>query len=675
MEYNLDIGKLKFPSDFFDGEEREGFYIEPLMKCAWAAQLELLNAIDNICESYNIKYYVAWGTLLGTIRHKGFIPWDDDIDICMHRREYRKFCEAIKNYPQLQLLNIYNVETWGEHVNKVVSDSFFSLDKKHLKQYHGFPFIAGIDIFILDNLPQNKNDANDMKLSWKMISIIFEARDRIARGNFENDSLEELKKAEKDGIKFLKDITHVEFSSENPSNRELLILRDEIAAIACDENSKYLTQLDCYTMRDDYIIEVENYDGIIRLPFENLMVPVPVGYNQLLCLQYGEDYMTPKNNSSGHDYPFYKSFYNKLIEQEQIKETEQQLKKDIEKKSCFYYKNYLKRMENSPVKKLEFEKDYCNRELRQGFVIKPMIKCAWAAQLELLEEIKSICDVLEIKFWADWGTMLGAVRDKGFIPWDDDMDICMMRNDYTRFLKEAPELLDEWYEIKSVYNDPTDDIIKARMINGRHINFEKSFLEKFHGCPYVVGIDIFPIDNITDDEEKLEEQVQALQFILKTSASVPEEPPYDEAVLSLMKQIENQFGIPINYNNRLPHELKKIYDIVCSIYMNEETEEVTSMIDLANGWDFHAKRSWFKETLEMPFENTTIPVPAGYDGLLRIKYGEDYMTPRQVVAHEYPFYKEQTQGLKEIMEKEFGQKLSDEMMEQLIAMKVSENYQ
>ena len=280
MEYNLDIGKLKFSSDFFEGEERDGFYVEPLMKCAWAAQLELLNAIDNICEHYNIEYYVAWGTLLGTIRHKGFIPWDDDIDICMRRQEYRKFCEIVKNYPQLQLLNVYNIDTWGEHVDKVVSDSFFSLDKKHLKQYHGFPFLSGIDIFILDNVPQNKNDANDMKLSWKMISAVLEARDRMAREDFENDSLDELKKAEKDGIKFLKKITNVEFSSENPSNQELLILRDEIAAIACDEKCKYLTQLDCYTVREKYMIPIEYYDGTIRLPFENLMVPVPVGYDE-----------------------------------------------------------------------------------------------------------------------------------------------------------------------------------------------------------------------------------------------------------------------------------------------------------------------------------------------------------------------------------------------------------
>lgn len=304
------------------------------------------------------------------------------------------------------------------------------------------------------------------------------------------------------------------------------------------------------------------------------------------------------------------------------------------------------------------------------FEISPMMKNVWSAQLEVLKEVRRVCEQLHICFYADWGTLLGAVRHHGFIPWDDDMDIGMLRRDYMCFLKEAPAILKKPYEIKSVYSDPTDDIIKARIINGRHMNFERDFLKQFTGCPYVVGIDIFPIDNITENKKNLEEQIQALQFVLKASSSVPSEPPYSDDVMELMNRIEKTFGIQIDYNNRLVHELKKIYDILCSRYMDEETDEVTSMIDLANGWDYHAKRAWYEETIEMPFENTTIPVPVGYDGLLRIKYGDEYMIPRRLVAHDYPFYKEQMLGLKEVMEQEFNQKISDELMEQLIDMKV-----
>ena len=81
----------EFPESYFKGEEKEGFYVEEMMKRAWAAQIEVLELIDRICKEYEIPYFADWGTLLGTIRHKGFIPWDDDIDIVMKRDDYNRF--------------------------------------------------------------------------------------------------------------------------------------------------------------------------------------------------------------------------------------------------------------------------------------------------------------------------------------------------------------------------------------------------------------------------------------------------------------------------------------------------------------------------------------------------------------------------------------------------------
>ncbi len=321
---------------------------------------------------------------------------------------------------------------------------------------------------------------------------------------------------------------------------------------------------------------------------------------------------------------------------------------------------------------LSFDESYFQEETREGFTISEMMKRAWAAQLEVLDEIRRVCEELNIPYFADWGTMLGAVRHQGFIPWDDDLDIGMLRKDYMRFLEEAPKLLDAWFELKSVYHDPEDDIVKARIINGRHISFEPDFLERFHYCPYVVGIDIFPVDNIPSDENALQKLVESLKFLLRVEASIPEEAPYDADVLDLMQQIEGNFHVTIDYNHRLRHEVKKVFDIVSASYAGEETQEVSCMLALAAGWDwYHCDREWYREYIQMPFENTTIPVPVGYDGILKCNYGEDYMIPKNVgSSHDYPFYKEQMQGLKEVMEQEFQTTLSDDMMEMLIHMKV-----
>ena len=78
---------MEFPASYFQGEYREGFYVAPMMKRAWAAQMEVLLLFDEICDTYGLKWYIAYGTLLGAVRHKGFIPWDDDIDIWMFRED------------------------------------------------------------------------------------------------------------------------------------------------------------------------------------------------------------------------------------------------------------------------------------------------------------------------------------------------------------------------------------------------------------------------------------------------------------------------------------------------------------------------------------------------------------------------------------------------------------
>ena len=88
---------LEFPNGWFDEEGRCGFNVDRQRKEIWAVELDLLAEIQRVCKKYNIQYFADGGTILGTIRHKGFIPWDDDIDIAMFRDQYVKFCSIAKD--------------------------------------------------------------------------------------------------------------------------------------------------------------------------------------------------------------------------------------------------------------------------------------------------------------------------------------------------------------------------------------------------------------------------------------------------------------------------------------------------------------------------------------------------------------------------------------------------
>ena len=116
-------------------------------------QIEMLQEVDRVCRKHDIKYTIFGGTLLGAIRHKGFIPWDDDADIAMLREEYNKF-KAVMHEINPDICYLQDNETdpeyrWGYTKMRKTGTRFVRVGQEHLKCKTG----VFIDIFPMDDIP------------------------------------------------------------------------------------------------------------------------------------------------------------------------------------------------------------------------------------------------------------------------------------------------------------------------------------------------------------------------------------------------------------------------------------------------------------------------------------------------------------------------------------------
>lgn len=119
--------------------------------------LILLVELDRICNKHNIKYYLAYGTLLGAVRHKGFIPWDDDIDVQMLREDYERFCDVCNKELDKEIFFLQTQETdefynWVYGKLRLNKTSYIRAGQEHIQQKDGI----FLDILPLDKISNNK---------------------------------------------------------------------------------------------------------------------------------------------------------------------------------------------------------------------------------------------------------------------------------------------------------------------------------------------------------------------------------------------------------------------------------------------------------------------------------------------------------------------------------------
>lgn len=299
---------------------------------------------------------------------------------------------------------------------------------------------------------------------------------------------------------------------------------------------------------------------------------------------------------------------------------------------------------------ISFPDNYFQKEVREGFEVASMMKRAWAGQLEVLQVIREICEKHDIKWFADYGTLLGAVRHKGFIPWDDDMDIGMTRDQLNKFIHYAKNELPEGYKLLCLDVEPEYDSLIVRVVNSTVVSMDADRMERYHGCPYVLGIDIFPMDYLSRNPEERALHLKLVDIILGAVDCVTSPEMPKEEVETYIAQVEELLGTKIDRTRSLKTALLSMVEKLGSIFGPEDSDEVTGIWRIVWQKDFIFQKKWFEDLTELPFETVTVPAPTNYHEVLRLKIGEDYMTPIREETHNYPFYKKQ----EDLLYKQYG---------------------
>ncbi|MCM1541733.1 MAG: LicD family protein [Blautia sp.] len=292
---------------------------------------------------------------------------------------------------------------------------------------------------------------------------------------------------------------------------------------------------------------------------------------------------------------------------------------------------------------LDFPKEFFLGETRSDFYVEPMMKCAWAAQLEVLAVIEQICNKYDIRYFAEGGTLLGAVRHKGFIPWDDDVDICMLREDFDRFLAVAENELPDDYHLFSIDTNRNWTQFFARVINASSIDYSSQRLQQFHGCPYVVGVDIFPMDTVPEDPQLEETFTTYFAVLYQTGANYKQ---LSSDIGELIPELEELYPIKIDREGDIQNQLLRSAKLIAKSYQNSGSPLMVEFTSHVSHKYFYRKE-WFRDCVYLPFEYFELPAPIDYDAVLTALYG-DYMTPvRYAAEHDYPFYKKQQELFKQ----------------------------
>lgn len=288
--------------------------------------------------------------------------------------------------------------------------------------------------------------------------------------------------------------------------------------------------------------------------------------------------------------------------------------------------------------KIKLPDGFLNSEERMGYTISTKLKKVWAVEFDLLAEFDRVCQKYNIKYCAEGGTLLGAVRHHGMIPWDDDIDIAMRRSEFNKLNKIASNEFQYPYFWQTEETDPGSARGHAQLRNSQTTGILRQEYEtqRNNNNNQGIFIDIFPFDNIPDnskelkkfDAERLKLHQKYMDIILSNNYVFP--------CISIDKNGKKHYGIRRLYNH-IKYKLlgindyTKVYQNCMYVYQQYDKLPNTKYVaNLCVGSALKKRRRYredFDDLIWVDFEFLKIPIFKNYDRNLRLCYGDNYMTP------------------------------------------------
>ncbi len=249
-------------------------------------------------------------------------------------------------------------------------------------------------------------------------------------------------------------------------------------------------------------------------------------------------------------------------------------------------------------------------------------------ETETLDKVVEICEKNNLRYYLIGGTLLGAVRHKGFIPWDDDVDIVMPRQDYDRFRALVAQQPDDAYYMQTPQNEPRypEDIIKFRK---KETVYESMRARRFKLKCTGIWVDIFPLDNVPKQRSAAQTVLGfIIQSLIKPILNMYDADSKDKSAKAFVLHLFSKL-LPFSFYVWLRDRLAKHYNgIECDYYVNYSSQYG------------YLKQTMPKDAYEpseyLEFNHRLYRSPGKWDFVLRRIYGDDYMTlppPEKRVTH------------------------------------------